>query len=246
MKNITLRLILLLALSASVVTAEPAIIRKARAFLGTETAIESIKSLHYYGTLTIEGAEQNGPISVEIIFQKPYRQKSSITSAKGSEVTVLNGYDGWQRVSANNDESRWSLSLLKTEQIKGLRANVWENLSFFRGLEGEGGQIEDLGETTVGGVSCQKLAFIHPHGTTFHRYFDRDTGRLVLTETMRGEKISEEGSMVVAGVRFPKVLVTVTPRGDGSTRTISINFDRVVVNEVLDPAEFEMPLLISR
>ncbi len=250
MKNHSLRLVLLPLLAlvlglTGAIAAEPAIIAKARAHIGTEAALNSVHTLHYYGELSISGVESETPISVEIIFQKPYRQLSVIKSDRGSEETGLDGYDGWQRIIAKEDESRWRLSLLAIPQIKSLRANVWENLSFFRGLEGVGGELKDKGEAEIDGVLCRKLVFSHGPQASFTRYFDLKTGRLILTETHRGEKITEQGTTEVNGVKFPKVLTTVTPLEDGSTQTVTIKFDRVVVNETVDPEIFGVPVLSS-
>ena len=251
MKNFSLRLVLLPLLAlvvglSGVVAAEPAIIAKARAYLGTEAALDSVHTLHYYGELSIEGVESETPISVEIIFQKPHRQLSVIKSERGTEETGLDGYDGWQRVIAKDDESRWRLSLMSIPQIKSLRANVWENLSFFRGLESAGGELKDMGEAEIDGIACRKLVFTHGSQASFTRYFDLKTGRLILTETLRGEKITEQGTTEVNGVKFPKVLTTVTPRNDGATQTVTITFDRVVVNETVDPEIFGVPVLSSK
>jgi hypothetical protein len=47
-------------------------------------------------------------------------------------------------------------------------------------------------------------------------------------------------------VKFPKVLTTVTQAADGSTQTVTITFDQVVVNETVDPEIFGVPVLSSR
>jgi hypothetical protein len=229
--------------------AEPAIIAKARAYLGSEAALNAVNTLHFTGKLELSDLPADGPqgpINVEITFERDYRQRSTVTSDRGTEITVLNGYDAWQRVSASNDDTRWNLTLLQIPQIKNLRANAFENLSFFRGLEEAGGRIEDMGVTTVDDQSCRKLAFIHSPEVIFYRYFNESTGRLVLTETLRGEQIRESGTMEVAGVKFPKVLTTVATRPDGTTQTVTINFDSVTVNEPVPADAFEMPLLISK
>ncbi|MCB1104212.1 MAG: hypothetical protein H7A44_09600 [Opitutaceae bacterium] len=250
MKNTVLRSLLLcfvsLAAAAGLSAAEPAIIAKARAYLGSESALNSVNSLHFYGTLDLGADAQNTqPIRVEILFERPFRQRSVITSERGIEITVLDGYDAWQRVNPAGDNTRWNLAVLQAPQIKNLRANAWENLSFFRGLESVGGRIDDLGSVTVDGQSCRKLAFVHSPEIIFYRYFNEQTGRLVLTETLRGESIRESGTMEVAGIKFPKVLTTVSTRPDGSTQTVAINFDKVEVNQPAPAGSFEVPLLIS-
>jgi hypothetical protein len=254
MKSPLLRIICLATIAATIGfpalgAAEPAIIAKARAYLGSEASLRAVNTLHFTGALELSDVEADapqGPIKVEIIFERPYHQRSTITSERGTEITVLNGYDAWQRVSAANDDSRWNLTLLQIPQIKNLRANAWENLSFFRGLDEVGGRIEDLGVTTVDDQICRKLAFIHTPEIIFYRYFNESTGRLVLTETMRGEQIRESGTMEVAGIKFPKVLTTIATRPDGTMQTVTINFDSVAVNEPVPADTFEMPLLISK
>lgn len=245
LRFLLLPLLVLMLGGSGMAATEPAIIAKARAYLGSEAALNGVKTLHYYGTLTIEDADFETPISVEIILQKPYRQLSVIKSDQGSEITGLDGFEAWQRVIDGNDESRWRLSLMSIPQVKRLRANAWENLSFFRGLEKEGGRIEDLGNVKIDGMDCRKIAFIHGPQTVFTRYFDQQTGRLVLTETILGEKITEEGMIQSGGVRFPQVLVTVTPGGDGTSQTVRIEFDRVLVNESIPPETFAVPMLTS-
>lgn len=243
-----LPVLFVLATATSLPAAEPSIINRARAYLGGDAALNAVHTLHFHGTLELPDApaeNQVGPIAVEIIFQKPYRQRSVITSARGTEITVLDDYDGWQRVEAADDPSRWTLVLLKTDQIKSLRANVWENLAFFRGLEAAGGSLEDLGRATVDGIVCRKLAFIHSPDVTFYRYFDETSGRLVLTETKRGESIREEGYMEVNGIKFPRMLITETTQPDGSRRTVRITFERITVNTPVADSLFSMPPLTS-
>ena len=254
MKSPLLRLLCLATIALTSATpilraAEPAIITKARAYLGTEAALNAVNTLHYSGKLELSDMDADGPegpITIEIIFERPYHQRSTVTSERGTEITVLNGYDAWQRVSAANDDTRWNLTLLQIPQIKNLRANAWENLSFFRGLEEAGGQIEDLGVTTMDDQTCRKLAFIHSPEVVFYRYFNVATGRLVLTETMRGERIREIGSIEVAGIKFPKELTTEATRPDGTTQTVTIRFDSVTVNEPVPADAFEMPFLVSK
>jgi hypothetical protein len=228
--------------------AEPAIIAKARAYLGGETALNQVTSLHYVGTLTLdEAVPATGPTppagAIEIIFQKPSRQRSVITAGKRIEITVLDGYDGWQKVQDPADATRWTLSLMQTDQIKNLRAYVAENLAFFRAVTDRQGAVEDLGAAMADGVACRKIAFVYSPQIAFYRYFDAGTGRLVLTETNQGEAIREEGQIIASGVKFPKTLVTTIKRPDGSAQRATINFEKIVVNEVFPDSLFAMPIL---
>lgn len=241
---------LLLALAGFAVltagAAEPEIIAKARAFLGGDAALDRVTSLHYVGKLTLEEggkAADTGPVSVEIIFQKPSRQRSVIAATKRVETTVLDGFDGWAKVQDPADATRWNLSLMEADQIRSLRANVTENLSFFRNRDSRQCTVEDQGAATVDGVACRKIAFIYSPQITFFRYFDAATGRLVLTETAQGESIREQGEILADGIRFPRILVTTLRRPDGSEQRVTIEFEKVSVNESFPDSLFAMPSL---
>lgn len=239
-----------LFLASLATAAEPAdIIAKARAHLGSEAALDGVTSLRFVGQLTVDrdpaNPDQAAPVrlGVEITFQKPARQRSVITSDQRIETTVLDGYDGWQKVQDPNDATRWTMSLLRAEQIKNLRANVAENLAFFRGLPGRGMNVEDLGPVNIDGVACRKVAFVYAPQIAFHRYFDVVTGRLMLTETRQGETIREQGEIRAGGIRFPKQLVTTFQRPDGASGQITIDFDAIYVNEAVDDSLFATPSL---
>ncbi len=235
---------LVLATVAS--AAEPAIIAKARAYLGTEAALDAVKSVHYVGTLiTADPADatKQTRAAMEIVFQKPGQQRIVATSDKVIETTALDGYDGWQRIQDAANPTKWRQTLLGSEQIKRLRANTWENLAYFRGIERVGGRLEDQGAKTVEGVACQKIAFIHGPGIVFYRYFDVATGRLVFTETEAGGTIREQGEMIVNGIRFPRSIVTSTKNAQGQTQTVTINFEKITVNTVFPENQFRVPAL---
>jgi hypothetical protein len=234
-------------------SADPdAVIAKARAYLGPDATLEAITSIHYVGTLAGEetvkdkdGKESTRPFkgTIDLIFQKPYYQRVTLVSYKGIETTGLDDYEAWRRLADANDSTRWKLMLLDQDQVKSQRANTWENLAFYRGIERRGGQVEDLGPATIDGHTCEKLAFVHEPGLTFFRYFDATTGQLILTETGNGNLTREEGEMMVNGVRFPKSLVNITKDpATGRESTISITLDKITLNENFPDSLFAVPL----
>ncbi|WP_438481525.1 hypothetical protein [Oleiharenicola lentus] len=243
----------LLALSLLVVASRAAdsaeqVIAKARAYLGGESALTALTSVHLTGNLNgvertpIEGdatkfTEKNVEFPIDIVFQKPYQQRIVLTRPTVIETTVLDSYEAWQRNANAQNTKQWRLNLLDARGIKRLRANTWENLNFFAGLEKAGGTVTVLGEETVDGKACAKLSFDHGSGFVFVRYFDKDTGRLVKTETENGGEIREEGEIRVKGIRFPKKVINKTPNGQVTT----ITFNTVVVNESLPASEFAVP-----
>ena len=120
------------------------------------------------------------------------------------ETTALDHYDAWQMRFNPAEPTRWQLALLDGAQVKRLRANTLENLSFFAGLERQGVLIRVIGKVEVEGLACVSLLFSHSNNISFLRYFDQRTGRLVKTETESGGEIREVGEIIVQGVRFPR------------------------------------------
>jgi outer membrane lipoprotein-sorting protein len=240
-------LIVLLPLAARA-TEVDAVIAKARAAVGDEAALASIKSVHYAGNLETTVTDEKGHpktviVAIEIIFQKPSQQRIVATSADKIEITALDGYDAWQREQDPKDSARWRMTLLSKDQIERLRANAWENLFFYRGIERIGGQIEDLGTTEVDGKTCRKLCFNHGNGVLFYRYFDQQTGRLLLTETENGVLIKERDDIAVDGIKFPRKIVTESKLPTGLKRTVTIVFDKITVNETFADSLFTVPIL---
>ena len=224
--------------------AELPIIAKARAYLGTEAALNAIKSVRYDGTITSpdpNDASKQTRATIEIIVQKPDQQRVVARSDKGVETTAVDGYEAWQRFQDTANPKNQRLVVLKPDGVKRLRAQAWENLSFYRGLEARGGKVEDQGTATVDGITCQKVAFIHAPNVIFRRYFDVATGRLVQTETEDGGITREEGERVVAGVRFPTTMKMTVKSAKAETQWVTIALESIAVNETLPAAVFRLP-----
>jgi hypothetical protein len=229
-----------------------AIIAKARAYLGSDATLEAITSIHYVGTLASEetvkdkdGKETKRPFKgkIDLIFQKPYLQRVVLVSYKGLEMTGLDDFEAWRRLEPANDPKRASLTLLDKDQVMSQRANTWENIAFYRGIERRGGHVDDLGSQVIDGHTCEKLAFVHEPGLTFYRYFDTTTGELILTDTENGNLTREYGEMMVDGVRFPKSLVNITKDpATGRENTITITLDKITLNEFFPESIFAVPM----
>ncbi len=247
MKAMSKAFVLILAcatalLATPVARAEPAVLGLARAYRGPESTLEAITSVHYVGTLERrdpdhpEKAAFSG--ALDMIFAKPLRQRMVDREEKGSRTTVLDGYDAWDFTQSNSDPSRFRLTWLAAGDIRTLRANTWENLYNYNCPEG--GSIEDKGPATIDNIACERVDFTHGPGIVYERYFDRDTGRLVLS--VRGpETIRESGEIMVDGVRFPKTIVSSTKTPTGKEIVATVTFNSVVLNEPLSPDLFAAP-----
>lgn len=236
------------ALPASADEAANRWITKARSFLGSEQALNSVKSLHFEGSFAgteqvpdptdaKKTIEQPVRVGIDIIFQSPMQQRQTLKSEKIERVSALDGYDGWERVAQVSGNNAARLTLLDVGSIKRLRATTIENLSFYSPSQSTGRTIQFLGDVAVDGIDCAKLSFTHTDSIVFIRFFDKATGRLVKTEIEGGGEIREEGEMVVNGIRFPRKIMNKSVSG----RVTSITFDKVTVNASFPPETFAVP-----
>ncbi len=236
-----LAIVFLASLGLARAGTEDAILAKARAFAGPEAALNAVTSVHFIGTLD---AGDGSRVAIEIIFQKPSQQKVIATGPNLIEVTALDDYEGWMRTQDAKDPSRWNLTLLRGEQVRRLQANVIENLNFFRAA-GFAGTITDGGIVEIEGRKAHRVSFDHGNGIVFTRYFDEQTGRMMRTETDQGSIIREEGEILVDGIRFPKRILNTNPQADGAVRTVTIEIDKVTVNEVFAASLFAVPMFVT-
>lgn len=228
-------------------------IAKARSYLGTEASLNAVSSVRITGKLhlvdKIPSAEDKTRLTehpvdlpVEIVFQKPFQQRITITRPGVIITDALDGYDAWQKRTDPKNPSQWHLTLLDPRGIKSLRANTWENLNFYRGLEKQGGSVQVDGDQSVDGIDCVKLSFIHGSNLVFQRFLEKATGRLIKTVTENGTEIREEGVMTIQGIRYPRKVINKSPEGEITT----IDFEQVVLNERIPAEEFAVPALQAR
>jgi hypothetical protein len=254
MKTLRFCLAAMACLAGLARAAEPPIIAKVRAYLGPESALDAVRSIRLSGTVTAPNlADSSKPKTarVEIVFQKPMQECITVVFADRILQTGLDDYEGWQEEQSPLAPGQQAvdlrratrLTLLGSEQVRALRADTWENLGFYRGLEGAGGTVEDLGPATIDGIVCEKIALNHTPAIAYYRYFDRDTGRLVYSETKAGARIREQGEIMAGGIRFPKTIVTSETDAKGNVATNIYTFERVAVNESFPPSRFAVPLL---
>lgn len=223
--------------------AELPILAKARAYLGSESALNSVKALHMTGSFVTPDptdAKKMTFVSLDIIVQAPYQQRVTSSSDRSVEITGLDGYDAWHRRQNPKNPSQHVDQVENPAAVHQLRASVLENLAYYR-MEKEGVKASDGGEASVDGVRCEKVSFTHPGDIVFTRYFDVATGRLVLTEK-DGTEFREEGETTVNGIRFPKSLSISTRGRDGKRVITKWNFDHVTLNETFPASTFAMPL----
>jgi hypothetical protein len=223
------------ALPATAQTADQWITR-ARARLGSESALQGMTSIRFVGTIEVDGANAR---AMDIIFQKPLQQRITLTGPELVEIIALDDYDGWQKRINPKNPTQWQLTLLDGPQIKRLRAQAWDNLNFLRNIDRLRGTVKIGGEEKVDGLDCVKLVFTYYESIVLTRYYDKATARLVKTETETGVEIREEGEMSTQGIRFPRKV----SNRDKSGKVVTMTFEKVILNEVYPAGEFAVPVL---
>jgi hypothetical protein len=225
-------------------------VTKARSFLGAESALNAVKSLHFEGSIdTVElvpdpadvskSIERPLHLAIDIVFQKPMQQRQILRSEKVERTTTLDGYDGWERVSDRTGQTKPRIILLDLANIKRLQVTTVENLSFYAKQNQDSRAVRLLGDVTEDGLAGVRLSFTHANGIVFIRTFEKSTGRLLNTEIQNGGEIREEGEMYVNGIRFPRKVTNKSTDG----RITVITFDKVTVGERFPAELFAVPSL---
>ena len=211
------------------------IIAKARQHIGSEEALDSIKSIHFKGIFIAANRGTEG--TIEIRFQKPFQQRLDVFEGESVLTTALNGYDGWNRRFSTKNPKSWDLEILSAADLKRMRANTHDNLYFFTGLEKLRGKIVDEGVKNKDGREAHLLVFRYDDKIFYKRYFDVKTGDLISTINDLGLEIKEVGQMVVDEVRFPQKVVSLR---DGEIVN-TVEFTEIILNEEFDNSYFDLP-----
>ena len=220
--------------AASAATAED-VIARVREFLGGDSALSSVKSIRFSGTILMPDGTGG---DIEILVRRPMQQRITITTGKFREVTALSNYDGWRRVENLLDPADWELTLLDVRQIQRLRANTADNIGFFKGTGGVAPDLRLVAEEMIDGVPCVTVGLSYFRRIEFLRTFESETGRLIRTVTDTGSVLTEKGEIYVQGIRFPRELTTVTDAGK-----TTISFVRIQLNEPFPDDLFDVPML---
>ena len=136
--------------SAGAIAAEAdAIIARARAFLGSESALESVKSIRFTGTIA-EGTETRG--SIVITLKKPFQQRIERTIGDEREVTALDEFDGQGGCSVLDIENRVDLDHVERGYDAGFVEEFHEAVPFPVGEPAAHGRADAGGHLGVDDV----------------------------------------------------------------------------------------------
>lgn len=213
-------------------------IKKARAYLGDSNKLDAITSIHYKGSLLYSSGDLG---TIEMVYQKPMKQRMVAVIGDRKEVSVLNKSEGWTTYERVVDSVPLSMEIFDPIRILIMQASVREAFGFFKKPNVRNGSITYEGKEKVKGRECVVLTYHHGDGIAYQRYIDAETGQVLRTLDSKGVEYIEEGEIIVDGIRFPKKMVSTFSTAIGS-QTMEFAYTSIKLNKDLPESDFVMPL----
>jgi len=221
----------LCALSVSGKTLEE-VVSQARAYIGSEEALDEIDAIRYVGTLTPTN-ESADPVGIDLLIKKPGLQKLVVEGEAGSTTSVVSASQGFV-LQENFETGQQAGGPMALEQIQSLKANSVENLYFYDFPTRLQVRSKYMGTEEVRGQEVDVVRSVHRGGVIYLRYFDPDTGNLIATQTDNGLLNVEKGERVINGLKFAEEVESYNQEGE---LIHTIRFEEITVNpEVSDNA----------
>lgn len=222
------------SLQAQGVTANE-VIDRARATVGTESALDGLITLQLVGSL--EPADPEMPsATLLIIARKPASQRLEIRADDIVETTLLNGGRGCIIRSNLNAEASQMRDLVGPE-LQRVLYSTRQYFNFYRPDFKNGEKVLLEGIENHRGQRAYKLVYQYPDGLETIRYFSVQDDTLVATITENGVESVGLGSQSVGGIKFPKEIEYY----EGERKLHTILLHEVKVNKPLAAGIFEIP-----
>lgn len=212
----------------------PEVLAKARRLIGSEADLHGVETLRFLGKVVTESGFE---AELEIVFKKPSSSWLRLETAESVEITANNAHEGYL-LSENKTTGRRNLQVLPGPAVSRLANGAWERLNFFAHPRSRFGNIKLEGKVRYDDRMSEKVVFYYPGEIWSARYFDSDTGRLLMTVNDSGLVYMEDGFKRAGGITFPaRVHVR-----DGKNETKVMHFDLIEVNGPVDDSLFHFPL----
>jgi hypothetical protein len=226
----------LAALDLSAQETEPkAIIDRARATVGTESALDNLVTLRLVGRL--EPADRKMPsATLLIVARKPCSQRMEIRVDDLVETTILKGKRACIIRSNLNAEASQMRELTGPE-LERIRYSTRQFFKYFRPDHRRGEKVSLVGIEPRHGKRCYKLSYRYPDGLETIRFFSLEDDQLVSTITGNGVESIGVGSRVVEGIKFPERI----EYHEDDRKLHTIIFEEIYVNQPLAAGIFDIP-----
>ena len=199
--------ICLFAVAAPLFAATPSvrdIVHRARATVGTESALSGLVTLQMSGGIEPSGSKLPRA-TLLIIARKPCSQRLEVRMDDLVETTILDGEAGCiVRTNLNDDARRSQMRTMAEKELQRVAFSTRQFFSFYGADFKSGERITYGGIEKRRGVRCHALVYSYPDGISTTRYFAVNDDTLVSTITDVGVESVEIGEQVVGGIKFPQ------------------------------------------
>ncbi len=235
-------LVLAASLQAQATPEAAAIIAKARAAVAQDaTYLERAKSLHFEGKVTDKDGAHLQSFILEVAEGGKRREFRYDKDFKAELTLVTDGREAWGRQANLETGERTAARVLPFEVAANLRDMALTDLSFYAVPRGFRAAAKPA--SNVEGKDVVSVTYTTGPNYTLVRHFDAKTHLLVATDYLRPdgsyERQVEVETQLVEGIRFPKQLKVLDPKGEPQG---TITFEKVVVNGDLAPTAFDFPV----
>lgn len=218
--------------SASLIANDlPDLIKKMRERIAEPAQLNQIHSIKYIGKFK---NSDNDFGAIEVSFQKPHLQRIEISSLNTRIIRLVGKNIGFI-YSKNLDTNQSSHSVMPLRMYDFLRINAIENLFFFQPPKFEK-VVPQLGdELDWDGSKAVEVLFKYPNSSTYTRYVELQTGRILATIIPDGTKVVEEGDFIVDKIRFPKKVSTFNLQDELIS---TLTFETIIINPKFEEPYF--------
>jgi hypothetical protein len=226
------------AFATSLAAATPTvsdIVNRARATVGTESALDGMITLQMTGGL--EPADSKMPAAtLLIVARKPCSQRLEIKIDDIVETTILNGENGCL-IRSNLHAGASQMRQLTAPEFARVAFSTRQFFSFYRPDFKNGERITYEGVEQRHGVRSHKLLYTYPDGISTVRYFSVNEDALVSTITDNGVESVSVGVQNVGGIRFPERIEYY----ENGEEIHTIVLTKIIVNKPLMEGIFDLP-----
>ncbi|NBB79838.1 MAG: hypothetical protein GVY36_10385 [Verrucomicrobia bacterium] len=211
------------------------IIDRARATVGTESALDNLVTLRLVGRL--EPADRKMPsATILIVARKPCCQRMEIRVDDIVETTILKGNKACIIRSNLNAEASQMRELTGPE-LDRIRYSTRQFFKYYRPDHRRGEKVSLAGIEPRHGKRCYKLSYRFPDGLETIRFFSLEDDQLVSTVSGNGVESIGLGERIVDGIKFPERI----EYHEDDRKLHSIIFEEILVNQPLAAGIFDIP-----
>ena len=233
----------ILCVAPGILAASPvdALVSKARAVLGDEASLTSVRSLRV--ELSVAGTDGKTLGMLIDEYKAPMKERElDYTQPDMEVVTAIDGTEGHRVVRRMSDGAR-RLQILPAQEVNARRDLAAANLYLLAIPSAERGGASVAPDETCEGVACTPVDYRYKSGLSLRRFIDKASGRLVATRVDMNGKIGElmvnAGEQKISGITFPKAILIKDSAGK-LLRTITVA--KVEVNPEIDDSRFVTPI----